>query len=41
MNNLSSYCGLTDLRISASDTDLPVIVLKGWVKKFRMKASDP
>ena len=25
MNNLSSYCGLTDLRMSASDTDLPVI----------------
>ena len=25
MNNLSSYFGLTDLRMSASDTDLPVI----------------
>ena len=25
MNTLSSYCGLTDLRMSASDTDLPVI----------------
>ena len=24
MNNLSSYCGLTDWRMSASDTDLPV-----------------
>ena len=24
MNNLSSYCGLTDSRMSASDTDLPV-----------------
>ena len=23
MNNLSSYCGLTDSRMSASDTDLP------------------
>ena len=25
MNNLSSYCGLVDARISASDKDLPVI----------------
>ena len=25
MNNLSSYCGLTDSRMRASDTDLPVI----------------
>ena len=24
MNNLSSYCGLTNSRMSASDTDLPV-----------------
>ena len=24
MNNLSSYCGLTGTRMSASDTDLPV-----------------
>ena len=24
MNNLSSYCGLTDSRMRASDTDLPV-----------------
>ena len=24
MNNLSLYCGLTDWRMSASDTDLPV-----------------
>ena len=24
MNNLSSYCGLTDSRISASEKDLPV-----------------
>jgi hypothetical protein len=24
MNNLSSYCGLVDERISASDKDLPV-----------------
>ena len=26
MNNLSSYCGLVDTRISASDKDLPVNV---------------
>ena len=25
MNNLSLYCGLTDWRMSASDTDLPVL----------------
>ena len=25
MNNLLSYCGLTDARISASEKDLPVI----------------
>ena len=27
MNNLLSYCGLVDARISASEKDLPVIVL--------------
>ena len=27
MNNLSSYCGLVDARISASDKDLPVIAV--------------
>ena len=26
MNNLSSYCGLVDARISASDIDLPVLM---------------
>ena len=26
MNNFSSYCGLTDSRMRASDTDLPVDV---------------
>ena len=31
MNNLSSYCGLTDSRIRASDTDLPVT----WSKNKR------
>ena len=30
MNNLSSYCGLTDSRMSASDTDLPVPVQLEW-----------
>jgi hypothetical protein len=25
MNNLSSYCGLTDSRMSASEKDLPVL----------------
>ena len=24
MNNLSSYCGLTDSKMRASDTDIPV-----------------
>ena len=28
MNNLSSYCGLTDSRMIASDTDLPVNDIK-------------
>ena len=26
MNNLSSYCGLVDAKIRASDKDLPVII---------------
>ena len=26
MNNLLSYCGLVDARISASEKDLPVLV---------------
>ena len=28
MNNLSSYCGLTDSRMRASEKDLPVAVKK-------------
>ena len=28
MNNLSSYCGLVDARINASDKDLPVVDTK-------------
>ena len=26
MNNISSYCGLVDAKIKASDKDLPVLV---------------
>ena len=26
MNNLSSYCGLVDVKIRASDKDLPVLM---------------
>jgi hypothetical protein len=36
MNNLSSYCGLVDAKIRASDKDLPVTLSssghKAWVK---------
>ena len=32
MNNLSSYCGLTDSKMRASDTDLPVIVYLSKIK---------
>ena len=32
-NNLLSYCGLVDPRISASDKDLPVLVIVVWVLK--------
>ena len=43
MNNLSSYCGLVDTKIGASDKDLPVhllqdrdqMLLKKIVIKFR------
>ena len=28
MNNLSSYCGLVDAKIRASDKDLPVLQTK-------------
>ena len=28
INNLSSYCGLTDSRMRASDTDLPVCTVR-------------
>ena len=39
MNNLSSYCGLTDSRISASEKDLPVhkrfFLFQGWNDQWR------
>ena len=31
MNNLSSYCGLVDAKIRASDKDLPVRLFKRFV----------
>ena len=31
MNNLLSYCGLTDAKIRASDKDLPVLLICGAV----------
>ena len=34
MNSLSLYCGLTDSRMSASDTDLPVLTKDLDSKKF-------
>ena len=46
MNNLSSYCGLTDLRMRASDTDLPVpfssimVLQKGVVLNLRFLSFD-
>ena len=41
MNNLSSYCGLTDSRISASEKDLPVLttLFKICLEKGRMSKS--
>ena len=46
MNNFSSYCGLTDLRMRASDTDLPVpfssimVLQKGGVLNLRFLSFD-
>ena len=41
VNNLSSYCGLVDAKIRASDKDLPVIIIltkmKSLVKMYRNK----
>ena len=30
MNNLSSYSGLVDAKIRASDKDLPLIIVRKW-----------
>ena len=38
MNNLSSYCGLVDAKIRASDKDLPVLELV--IFKFRRVSWD-
>ena len=35
MNNLLSYCGLIDERMSTSDKDLPVQKVKSLVRPFR------
>ena len=37
MNNLLSYCGLVDARISASDKDLPVSSHKNFHCEFERK----
>ena len=34
MNNLSSYCGLVDAKIRASDKDLPVIESVARIRIF-------
>ena len=33
MNNVLSYCGLVDARISASEKDLPVLILNRLAKQ--------
>ena len=37
MHNLLSYCGLIDVRINASDKDLPVILSNLWIKICRIR----
>ena len=39
MNNLSSYCGLVDAKISASDKDLPVLLTVCTAVKSKGKSS--
>ena len=39
MNNLLSYCGLVDLRINASDKDLPVLLSYVVPVKSKLKIS--
>ena len=41
MNNLLSYCGLVDARISDSDKDLPVTLLNSWAKKISLEKMFP
>ena len=36
MNNLLSYCGLVDARISASEKDLPVLEATGRTKSLKI-----
>ena len=39
MNNLLSYCGLVDMRINASDKDLPVqpmSALMGYIMRMKI-----
>ena len=40
MNNLLSYCGLVDLRISASDKDLPVQPTTNFMFVENVKLND-
>ena len=35
MNNLSSYCGLVDAKIRASDEDLPVSQTRKYADKYK------
>ena len=39
MNNLSSYCGLVDVKIRDSDKDLPVTTNKDKVSNRTMKST--
>ena len=36
MNNLLSYCGLTDARMRASEKDLPVCLKYIYVQKYKL-----
>jgi hypothetical protein len=38
MNNLSSYCGLVDAKIRASDKDLPVMEIPITCRKFYLRS---
>ena len=37
MNNLSSYCGLVDVKIRASDKVLPVCILKKSMRSYSIQ----